>query len=176
MTFDDGRATEAQTIVAPPKHLFIDFTPKLFCEKYHQCFFRRRKMKCCKSSETFLAKVSRRSEFCSGGKMPFEVSKKNRNSRVSVRKGNFAIRTARMVQFLCYVTFSNADSRVSIFFRNFERSFTPRTWLRSARNFGKTRFRRFASFHFSTLKFFFGQKFCQGVDFFFQETGILEEL
>ena len=80
------------------------------------------------------------------------------------------------MQFLCYVTFSNADSRISIFFRNFERSFTPRTWLRSARNFGKTRFRRFASFHFSTLKIFFGQKFCQGVDLFFQETGVLEEL
>ena len=26
---------------------------------------------------------------------------------------------------------------------NFERPFTPRTWLRSVRNFGKTRFRRF---------------------------------
>ena len=73
------------------------------------------------------------------------------------------------MQFLCYVTFSNADSRISIFFRNFERSFTLRTWLRSARNFGKTRLRRFASFHFSTLKFVFGQQFCQGVDFFFKK-------
>ena len=26
MTFDDGRASDAQTIVAPPKHLVIDFT------------------------------------------------------------------------------------------------------------------------------------------------------
>ena len=33
---------------------------------------------------------------------------------------------------------------------NFKRSVTPRGWLRSARNFGKTRFRRFATFHFST--------------------------
>ena len=47
-------------------------------------------MKSCKSSETRFAKVSRRSEPCSGGKRPFEVSKKNRNSRVGVRKGNVA--------------------------------------------------------------------------------------
>ena len=32
---------------------------------------------------------------------------------------------------------------------NFERLFTPRGWLRSARNFAKTRFRRFPTFHFS---------------------------
>ena len=51
-----------------------------------------------------------------------------------------------------------------IFFRNFERAFTPRTWLRSARNFGKTRFKRFASFHFLTLNFF--EIFFQGFDFF----------
>ena len=35
---------------------------------------------------------------------------------------------------------------------NFERPFTPRTWLRSASNFGKMRFRRFATFDFSTPK------------------------
>ena len=83
------------------------------------------------------------------------------------------------MQFLCYVTFSNADSRISIFFRNFERPFTPRTWLRSAWNFGKTRFRRFATFHFSMLKNSFGQTNFQKVlevDFCFQETGVLEEL
>ena len=79
------------------------------------------------------------------------------------------------MQFLCYVTFSNADSRISIFFRNFERSFTPRTWLRSARNFRKTRFRRFASFHFSTLNFFWTKILSRG-RFLFQETGVLEEL
>ena len=45
--------------------------------------------------------------------------------------------------------------------RNFKRPFTPRTWLRSARNFGKTRFRRFATFHFAILKFFWGVKFLQ---------------
>ena len=76
------------------------------------------------------------------------------------------------MQFLCYVTFSNADSRISIFFRNFERPFTPRTWLRSARNFGKTRFRRFAIFHFSTpekkLDFFFAKIF--GGHFFFEKV------
>ena len=36
--------------------------------------------------------------------------------------------------------------------RIFKRPFTPRGWLRSARNFGKTRFRRFPTFHFSTPK------------------------
>ena len=35
---------------------------------------------------------------------------------------------------------------------NFERPFTPRTWLRSARNFGNARFGRFATFDFSTRK------------------------
>ena len=38
------------------------------------------------------------------------------------------------------------------FFRNFERPFTPPGWLRSASNFGKTRFRRSPTFHFSTAK------------------------
>ena len=61
------------------------------------------------------------------------------------------------------------------FFRNFERPFTPRTKLGSARNFGKTRFRRFATFHFSTLKKILDQKILE-VNFCFQETGVLEEL
>ena len=44
--------------------------------------------------------------------------------------------------------------------RNFERPFTPRTSLRSPRNFGKSRFRRFATFDFLTPeKFFFGKFF-----------------
>ena len=38
---------------------------------------------------------------------------------------------------------------------NFERPFILRTWLGSARNFGKTRFGRFAIFDFLTPKFFF---------------------
>ena len=36
--------------------------------------------------------------------------------------------------------------------RIFERPFTPRGWLRSASNFGKTRFRRSPTFHLSTSK------------------------
>ena len=32
--------------------------------------------------------------------------------------------------------------------RDFERPFTPQTWLRSASNFGKTHFRRFPTLHF----------------------------
>ena len=82
------------------------------------------------------------------------------------------------MQFLCYVTFSNANSRISIFFRNFERLFTPRTWLGSARNFGKTRFRRFAIFHFSTLNLFLEKFLCKNFwgRFFFQKSEVLEEL
>ena len=78
------------------------------------------------------------------------------------------------MQFLCYVTFSNADSRISIFFRNFERPFTPRTWLGSARNFGKTRFRRFATFDFSTSKKFLEKMFWRSI--FFQESEVLKGL
>ena len=50
-------------------------TPKILAKNSSQFFFQRRKMKSCKSSETRFAKVSRRSELCSRGKRPFEVSK-----------------------------------------------------------------------------------------------------
>ena len=43
--------------------------------------------------------------------------------------------------------------------RIFERPFTPRGWLRSASNFGKTRFRRSPTFHLSTSKKDFRRKF-----------------
>ena len=58
-------------------------------------------------------------------------------------------------------------------FRNFERLFTPRTKLGSVRNFGKTRFRRFATFHFSTVKIFFWNFFFAkifGPIFFFEKV------
>ena len=41
-------------------------------------------------------------------------------------------------------------SRISKIFGNFERPFTPQTWLHSVSNFAKTRFGRFPTFHFST--------------------------
>ena len=44
-------------------------------------------------------------------------------------------------------------------FRNFERPLTPQTWLRSARNFAKTRFRWSPTFHFSTAKTNVDKKF-----------------
>ena len=47
---------------------------------------------------------------------------------------------------------------------NFERPFTPRTSLRSPRNFGNARFRRFANFDFLTPKIFFSEK---SLDFVF---------
>ena len=48
---------------------------------------------------------------------------------------------------------------ISIFFRNFERPFTPRNQLRSASNLAKTRFRRSPTFHFSTPKTNFRRNF-----------------
>ena len=49
---------------------------KFFSQNFARNFFRRRKMKNCKLSETRFPKVSRRSEPCSRGKRSFEVSKK----------------------------------------------------------------------------------------------------
>ena len=46
-----------------------------------------------------------------------------------------------------------------VWFSNFERPFTPRGWLRLARNFAKTRFRRSPTFHFSTPKTNFRRNF-----------------
>ena len=72
-----------------------------------------------------------------------------------------------VLRYLFQRRLANSD-----FFRNFERPFTPRTWLRSARNFGKTRFRQFATFHFSTLKLswkMFSAKIL-GLDFFFKKV------
>ena len=77
MTFDEESANDAHTAVAHPKHQFIGFTPKIsFDENFAQKDFGRRKMKCWESSETRFGQVSCRSEPCSGGKRPFEVSKK----------------------------------------------------------------------------------------------------
>ena len=49
------------------------------------------------------------------------------------------------------ISFFDAEKTKKKFFSsNFEWPFTPRIWLRSASNFGKMRFRRFPTFHFST--------------------------
>ena len=65
--------------------------------------------------------------------------------------------------------------------RDFERPFTPQTWLRSASNFGKTHFRRFPTLHFlmpnicfwmCTWDLFFGfKKFTRN-----WKTAVFEEL
>ena len=93
MTRYDASPYADQKIIAPPKLQFLEkkIGPENFRKKKKpKKKIQRRKMKNCKSSETCFAEVSRRSELCSGGKRPFEVSKKNRNSRVGVRKGNVA--------------------------------------------------------------------------------------
>ena len=46
-----------------------------------------------------------------------------------------------------------------IFFKILNGRLPPRGWLRSASNFGKTRFRRSPTFHFSRLKIFCWQNF-----------------
>ena len=48
------------------------------------------------------------------------------------------------------ISFFDAENQKKM--PNFEWPFTPRIWLRSASNFGKMRFRRFPTFHFSTPK------------------------
>ena len=90
ITFYDRPASDAQIFIAPPKRQFLEKRNQPLDKIFVQKFFQRRKMKACKSPETRFPKDSRPSESCSGGKRPFEVSKKNRNSRVSVRKGNVA--------------------------------------------------------------------------------------
>ena len=52
--------------------------PDLFLKK----IFRRQKIEICKSSETRVAEVSRRSEPSSGGKRTFEVRRRRRSSAV----------------------------------------------------------------------------------------------
>ena len=47
---------------------------------------------------------------------------------------------------------------------DFERPFSRQTWLGSARNFARTRFKRFRTFEFSTPKTIFRRKF--GTDIF----------
>ena len=60
---------------------------------------------------------------------------------------------------------------------NFERPFTPRTSLRSPRNFGNARFKRFATFDFLTPKNVFRKIFREFFFRFFRDfRPILEEL
>ena len=77
--------------------------------------------------------------------------------------GNVAqeLHQTRAVLVLRYL-FERRLANFDFFFRNFERPFTPQTWLRSARNFAKTRFRWSPTFHFSTPTNIFGDKnFCR---------------
>ena len=68
----------------------------------------------------------------------------------------------------------HTDGRTDEKCENFKRPFTPRGWLGSARNFGKTRFRRFATFDFSTPKTF-SKKNLKFFEFFFDVSLVLEE-
>ena len=59
---------------------------------------------------------------------------------------------------------------------DFERPFTPQTWLRSARNFGNARFGRFANFDFSMPKKIVRQNFQIETLVFRQFGEVLEDL
>ena len=55
------------------------------------------------------------------------------------------------------IVYLTTISRISKIFGNFERLFTPQTSLRLVWKFGKTRFRRFPTFHFLTPEKKFGE-------------------
>ena len=81
------------------------------------------------------------------------------------------------MQFLCYVTFSNADSQISILFR-FERPFTPEHGSDRRETLAKRVSDDLQLFIFRRWNFFWKQKIQKNlqVDFCFQETDVLEEL
>ena len=87
ITLKDASANADQKFIAPPKPHFLlqKSAPEIFAKISSKKHFRRRTMKSCKLSKTRFAKVSRRSEPCSGGKRPFEVSNKKIASRRSKR-------------------------------------------------------------------------------------------
>ena len=80
------------------------------------------------------------------------------------------------MQFLCYVTFSNADSRISIFFRNFERILPPEHGSDLRETLAKRVSDDLQLFIFWRWNFFLDIGKNLEVDFCFQETGVLEEL
>ena len=135
-------------------------------QKNSDLFFRRQKIESCKSSETRVAKVSRRSEPSSRGKRTFEVSSHllfrasiARLLDAAVSGTAIAILTQAILPRLPeqstevgWTIIDRTERIIEPIEPNFERPFTPRTSLRSARNFGNARFRRFANFDFLTSK------------------------
>ena len=75
--FDEEADFDARSAVGPPKPHQIDenliFQSENFAAKF---FFRRRKLESCKSSETRIAEVSRRSEQSVKGKPTFKVRRR----------------------------------------------------------------------------------------------------
>ena len=85
MTRSDASPYADQKIIALPKPHFFWKIRKFSQKKIPKKSFQRRKLKNCKSSETCFAEVSCRSEPCSRGKRPFEVSKKKKTKFASWR-------------------------------------------------------------------------------------------
>ena len=94
-----------------------------------------------------------------------------------LRKRTLRNETLKYDIFLTFAPEPQFSELFLTFFRNFERPFTPRTKLRSARNFGKTRFGRFATFDFLTPIFFCSELFFEFFSTVFHYFRyILEEL
>ena len=79
------------------------------------------------------------------------------------------------MQFLCYVTFSNADSRVS-FFLKLRTVVYPPNMAPIGAKLWENAFQAICKFSFFDAEHFFWTKILSRGRFFFQETGVLEEL
>ena len=76
--FDEEADFDVRSAVGPPKPHQIDENLTFRSENFAEKNFRRRKIEICKSSETRVAEVSRRSEPSSRGKPTFEVRRRRR--------------------------------------------------------------------------------------------------
>ena len=83
--FDEEVDFDLRSAVGPPKPHQIDENLIFrFKNSGKKSLFRRRKIECCKSSETRVAEVSRQSEPSSRGKRTFEIRRRRRRVRKSL--------------------------------------------------------------------------------------------
>ena len=82
------------------------------------------------------------------------------------------------MQFLCYVTFSNADSRISIFFSKLRTVVYPPNMAPIGAKLWQNAFQTICNFSFFDAEIFCFGKNCKifGAWIFFQLSGVLEEL
>ena len=80
--FDEEADFDVHSAAGPPKPHQIDEKLIFRSENFADFFFRRRKIESCKSSETRVAEVSRRSEPSSRGERNFDVAPIDAESKV----------------------------------------------------------------------------------------------